>query len=54
MKFGQKFVPLLVTKTEQDLVLLANILLNKLNVYFQKPLKVTFASEPILFDCFLP
>ncbi len=40
MKFGQKFVPLWTTKIEQDFVLLANILLSKLNVYFQKPLKV--------------
>ena len=43
-KFGQRFVPLYATFIEQDFILLANILLNKLNVYFQKPLKVTFAD----------
>ncbi len=32
-------------KQEQDFTLLANILLNKLNVYFQKPLKVMFAND---------
>ncbi len=38
MKKCQKFGPLEATKIEQDFVLEANILLNKLNVHFWKPL----------------